>query len=463
MSRVSQDGIALDIFGQMPATVHSYTGITLCFPLLDGSQHPAVVSTLTAGLERLSASFPWVAGQVTNEGSGEDNSGIYKITPFENIPRLVVKDLRQDGSMPTMGALRDANFPMSMLDELVISPRATISLRPPENDPVLLIQANFITGGLLLTFSANHNAMDMAGQAQVLHLLSKACRNEPFTQEELKIGNCDRRNIVPLLQDYQPGPEVSRQIAKKPGPQAPANSGANATKPAPPRPLKCTWANFIFDAASLSALKAQAAETVTSGFISTDDAITALIWQCITRARSSRLEGRPVTEATLGRSVNVRSYLDIPETYPGFIQNMTYRTLKLQEVADGPLGAVASYLRAGLDRESIKYQTRSAATLLDSTPNKRTINPVGSLDLTVDIIVSSWVKTGCYGLDFGLGLGKPESVRRPRLMPLALDSLVYLLPKAPSGEIVIAICLRDEDMTKLKADETFAKYGRFGG
>jgi hypothetical protein len=29
------------------------------------------------------------------------------------------------------------------------------------------------------------------------------------------------------------------------------------------------------------------------------------------------------------------------------------------------------------------------------------------------------------------------------------------------GEIAVAICLRDEDMERLKADEEFAKYGRY--
>ena len=40
---------------------------------------------------------------------------------------------------------------------------------------------------------------------------------------------------------------------------------------------------------------------------------------------------------------------------------------------------------------------------------------------------------------------------------------MYLMPKAPDGEIVAAICLRDEDMERLRVDEGFTKYARFIG
>jgi len=45
----------------------------------DASSHSTIINTLINGLERLSASFPWLAGKVANEGSGEGNTGIFKI------------------------------------------------------------------------------------------------------------------------------------------------------------------------------------------------------------------------------------------------------------------------------------------------------------------------------------------------------------------------------------------------
>ncbi|WP_105605767.1 hypothetical protein [Cronobacter sakazakii] len=79
--------------GQQPFMVKIYTQISFCFPITDPSTHPAITATLKTGLQRLSQSFPWVAGQVKDDGTG-----VFKIKPFEETPPLVVKDLRDDPS-----------------------------------------------------------------------------------------------------------------------------------------------------------------------------------------------------------------------------------------------------------------------------------------------------------------------------------------------------------------------------
>ena len=455
----------LDIFGQQPL-LNIYTQICLCFSVADASSHSAIITTLTRGLERLSASFPWLAGKLINEGAGEGNSGIFKIKPFEKIPCLVVKEYRHDPSIPTMDVLRRANFPFSMLDESLVAPRKTI---PESSDdsaseptPVFLLQANFITGGLLLTFVGHHRVMDMTGQGQIIHLFSKACRNEQFTSEELSSGNLDRRNIIPLLDDsYEHGSELAHQIMKP----TPSHSNPNSTNgpPASPPPSNSTWAYFAFNRTSLTALKSLATKTITipSGYISTDDALSAFIWQSVIRTRLPRLS--PTAGSKFARAVDVRRYLDIPQAYSGLVQNMTYHTYTLQKLVEEPLGSVASELRLAVDPKTsnLGYNTHALATFLDRTPDKSVVSITATLDLSADIMLSSWARVDCYELDFNLGLGKPEAVRRPRFVPF--ESLIYLMPTSLDGEIAVAVCLRDEDMERLRADEEFAKYGRYIG
>ena len=440
-----------------------YTQICLCFSLPDTVSDSATIDMLTNGLERLSASFPWLAGQVVREGLGE---GVFKIKPLEKIPRLVVKDHRNDPSIPTMEALRQASFPFGMLDESIIAPCNTL----PESSngsatepvPVFLLQANFIVGGLLLTFVALHNTMDMTGQGQVMRLFSKACRNEPFTSEELSSGNLARSNLIPLLDDsYQQGPELAHQIVK---PNS-SHTIPNDTHPleAPSPAPKCLWTYFTFHPTSLQTLKALAAKTITfpPGYISTDDTLSAFIWQSVIRARLPRLT--PTTESKLARAVDVRRYLDIPQNYPGMIQNMTYHTDTLQQLIETPLGAVASQLRSAVDPKtsSLAYNTRALVTFLNRAPDKKGISFTATVDPSVDVMLSSWAKVDCCGLDFNLGLGQPEAVRRPRFEPF--ESLIYLMPKALDGEIAAAVCLRNEDMERLKSDEQFATYAKYVG
>ena len=142
---------------------------------------------------------------------------------------------------------------------------------------------------------------------------------------------------------------------------------------------------------------------------------------------------------------------------------MTYHTYTLQKLVEEPLGGVASQLRSALDPKTsnLGYSTRALATFLNRTPDKSIISFTATLDLSADIMFSSWAKLDCYELDFNLGLGQPEAIRRPQFGPV--ESLIYLMPRTLDGVIAVAICLRDEDMERLRADEEFAKYGRHVG
>ena len=441
----------LDIAGQQ-GLLKIYTQICLCFPLPETSSHQAIINTLTNGLERLTASFPWVAGQVVNEGASEGIIGVFKIKPLTNIPRLVVKDLRHDPSTPTWDALKQATFPSSMLNERILCPRKTLPIGEEESasavSEVFLLQANFITGGLLLSFLGQHQTMDMTGQAQVMDLFAKACYNVQFTGEELSSGNLSRQNIIPLLDEsYKQGLELDHQMIK----------------PAPPSiHPQCTWAYFTFSPPSLAILKSSATKSVPIGFISTDDALTALVWQAVTRARLSRLKS--TTETTLSRAVDARRYLDIPATYTGLLQNMAFDTCPFQQLLDEPLGGIASRLRSAVDPKTsdLAWRTRAFATCIRRSPNKIVVSFVGSFNTSKDVMISSWSKPDFYSLDFNLGLGKPEAVRRPEISE-PCEGLVYFMPKRLDGEVSIVICLRDEDMERLRADEGFTKYGTYIG
>ena len=273
---------------------------------------------LTKGLERLAASIPWTSGQVVNEGASDGNTGVFKIAPFEKLPGLIMKDLRPDPSHAelTMDNLIRKHFPVSMLDEGVLAPRNAIpSADEPDSRPVFLVQANIIHGGLILTLNGQHQAMDMTGQAEVIRLLSKACCNEPFTKEELSTGNLDHLSLIPLLEgdSWRTDTNLAFQMVD------PKSGGGYQQTLAPPN---STWSSFAFSADSLAELKALAMKDVDPPtYISTDDALSAFLWQSIVRARVPRLD--PEAKSTLARAVDVRRALDLSPAYPRLMQNMT--------------------------------------------------------------------------------------------------------------------------------------------
>ena len=446
--------VQLDAMGQQPL-LGIYTQLCFCFGLKDTSpvSVTVIIDILTTGLRRLTANLPWLAGQVADKGTIEDSSGRFRIKPWEKLPKFTFKDLRNNAEKPplTMEALRQATFPFSMLDENIIAPGKTLpaSHDASEPAPVFLVQATLITGGLLLTFNGQHQVMDMTGQGHLIHLLAKACRHEQFTDEEISTGNLARHNIIPLLSDEeyrQQESELARHIVKP----TPTPSPTEDT-------VICTWAYFVFPQTSLVALKTTATETAHTSYVSTDDALSAFIWQSVIRVRLRRLE--PTVQTTFARAVDVRPILGVSKMYPGLLQNMTFNTETLQTLVEKPLGYVASELRRSLDPEPLLRRTRALATFFERPSNKTVMSFTGSLDLSVDMMLSSWAKLDCRTFDFGFG--KPEAVRRPRFD--TVESLVYLLPRASNGEIAVGMCLRDEDLERLKADESFAKYAKYIG
>ena len=445
----------LSILEQTPRSRSLYTQLCFCYSVADGVSRTAIVETLTSGLQRLSISFPWLAGQVVQHGASEDKTATFKIVPYESLPRLVVKDLMTDDLAPTMEALRKAKFPFRMLKEDLICPRMTLAGGPGETysdpAPVLLLQANFIRGGLLLAIVACHGAMDIVGQVHMIRLLSKACRDEPFSAEEVMNGNRDRGNLFPLLRNWKPEPKPDAQMPR-PNTVHPNSEDHLVSSD----PTLLIWAYFAFSPSSLKALKDQARLSLTTslGFVSTDDAVCALIWQSIARARLARLD--PATDSTFTRTVDMRRHWNIPNSFPGNVVTKTTNTSTLQITVDETLGTVASQLRSKLDPGTLKHGMQVSATSMAHKSDRPAASPT---DQSRIIIMSSWSKVDCYDLDFGLGLGRPTSVRRPQFEPI--EGVVYLLPKAPDGEIVAGLCLRDDDMEKLTVDDEFMKYAEY--
>lgn len=446
----------LDITGNA-SCLDMHIQLCLCYAMPDCSPTSAesAVLSLKNGLEKLTRSLPWLAGQVVYEAPNKTHTGRTKIKPLGKTPVFIVKDLRQQPWGLTMKALREAQFPFRLLDEQAIAPIQSFSSAMPGPKPVVLIQANLIPGGLVLTVAGQHQAMDCPGMGQILHLLSKACHGQAFSAEEIAAANLPRYRLIPFLDDsYQPGPELYRRIIPPAQPfdstQAPS---ANSTP--------SSWINVIFEAVSLATLKRVAERDLSThlGFISTDDALTAFVWKSIVRARISRLQLDE--EATLCRAVNIRHLFDIPEGHPGMVTTCVYDTATLKALAEEPLGTTASRLRSELDHEKTQLAstTRATVTMLDRSTDKSILNYMGTIRSHIDLMFSSFSRVDAYGVDFNMGLGKPEAVRLP-LLP-ADPGIVYALPKRPDGQIVLAMCLEDRDIECLKNDGDFQQYGTF--
>jgi hypothetical protein len=464
----------IDAMGTSPSLFKLYTQLAFVFPLTRETSHSTITSALVNGLERFSDAFPWVAGQVQNINLDPTTPPAYKIRPFESIPRLCVKDYTNDESIPSLEEMEHAGFPMSMMNEKTWAPCPTLaslgfefsksSGEGSDPAPVLLLQISFIRGGMVLCINMQHNVCDMLGQASVIELLARACRGEEFTEEDLRIGNMNRAGLVPHINEngWKPGAELENQLLPI-EPPVETTSAPDTPVTEHPDPPVCSWVYFDFSEGSLKELRGEAEATLPadhSGFISTDDALSAFIFQRVLQARSSRLSN-PDRSVTFARAVDARRYLAVSPRYPGILQNMTYTTYPLQSLLDTPLGQIAAAMRRQVDPEicDIAYRTRALVTLLSQSPAAASrVSFTATIKTDADIMLSSWTKVPAYQYDFGQSFGRPVAVRRPGFVPF--ESLMYLMPKDPKGGVAAAMSLREEDLQRLKEDASWQKFAK---
>jgi len=109
-----------DVLGQIHL-LKAYTVLCIGFAIADGTEEGAVTA-IQKGATKLTKVFPWLAGQVVNEGSGPGNSGLFNIVPYEKHqknPPVIVKRLP---NLNYQDIVRN-KAPMSMLDGELLSPR----------------------------------------------------------------------------------------------------------------------------------------------------------------------------------------------------------------------------------------------------------------------------------------------------------------------------------------------------
>ncbi|EJT69933.1 hypothetical protein GGTG_12816 [Gaeumannomyces tritici R3-111a-1] len=450
-----------DVLGSLPM-LRRYSLISLFFRLADDSTgaQEKVVTHLQQALASLASAVPWLAGRVVFEGSDATRSGIRHIVSHRGTIPLFVKHLGQTtaadhGGFPSFAQLQDADFPMAFLDSDVLVPRIAISWDSTNPDivaPVLVLQANFVDGGLVLTVCSNHTTMDMTGLKIVIRYIAKACRGESLSSSEVAQANQDRRHVVPLLgDDYQPGPELDDSLVK------PAKDTLKAQGAAHPKPAK--WAYFKFSNPALAELKREASKQDAVPYITTDDAVSALCWQRIQAARRATLGPAAAAESQLCRTVSMRKALGL-EGYTGHVVDCAYA--RAADVCDLPLGAVAATLRRLVrDGDAQLRHFRAYATVLDRLDDKSAIVSGARLDPRSDVVVSSYVHLRSCADSFGPLLGAPVAARRPRMPPW--PSLLYLMPKDAGGGIAVAACLPEDEVEFLRRDEEMARYAVYIG
>ncbi|OAP63636.1 hypothetical protein AYL99_02863 [Fonsecaea erecta] len=452
------------IFGQM--CWDTYTIGVLGFRTATDSTPAVITKALDRAALKLLEAYPFLTGQVINEGRSSTSSGTYKIVPYapHSAGRSPVRPKDCTQLCPSYDEILQAHAPFSMLDGSVICPMRGMGYVYDQTVelPVFIIQANFIRGGLLLCFASMHNALDMNGQGVLIRQFAAAMRGEDFDPQLVAAGNQDADSIVPMLKDGEKG--LSHEEMRAPSSQIPAASPVPAPPPQEQPTQAASWAYWRFPQDKVAELKKLAMSCSTKQ-VSTNDAITALYTQRLTAVRVAGGRVSPDESIRCLRAADARARLDppVPEGYLGHLVGLAYTEWPAaRTVVESPLSTVASDLRQSLQKVDDHY-IRSLATLISRTEDKRAIFYGARKQLAKDIFISSWAQMDlAQTCDFGRLLGgKPDFVRRAKLDEL--PDLSYIMPKDKQGDMALGACLFKADMDSLEKDEVWNQYTRYVG
>lgn len=458
----------------------------MLFPLSTGVENRDLYGTLKAGLSLTLSEIPLIGGHLAPEEGPQ--SGRLQINIEEGYGiKFVYQDLptsHRAGFNYSYDQLQRDHFPISALDPDKIQsvPFAVTSPRPA----TMGVQATFIHHGLILSTCIHHRVSDALGLATVLKVWAKNTRIvDAMNGSDLVAANYKFRETsmdrapmrkglkgaqmrdFPEYRVHKVPKEINPGLAK----QVLAPQGSSSASTSLSAPLKLCI--FRISAPQLSQLKSAAsAPNPSDEWISTNDALCALLWRHITRARTRAVFTAnfgplcPETPLNFSLALEARRRMvpALPEEYLGnaiFHCPITsdFGTVTSSSV---PLHAIAKLIREAVTRyDSAKIH--GVIGLIDSMAQATDLLMRVHDDPMRGLVVTSWVDTGLYQLEWGGGLGKAESVRLPGVTLPGGTPVCGIFPRMPDGGLEVLVNLEVESIEALRGDQEFAIFAEWRG
>lgn len=474
-----------------------FVPIVEVFELPDGADKEEIVATFRKGLEFALTQYPVVNGSLhMDEGNGRlcmfhdilalemYNSltairvGI--VTKRTDTVSLFVEHLdRDDGEEqhPSFQELAERHFPASELLPAKLLPKVVTEkmiFSPVGQDAkdgllVATFQITFIRGGFILGLAMHHSITDAPGCDGFLTTWaenSTAAKNgSPF--RPIDDSNRDRSR---LSAPKPPSAERWKQLDGK------FTTLKDVGGPTPPPPADfvvppITSRTWHLSSASLEQLKADASPVQGPGnsdgeaqsWISTYDAVMALFWKTMTRAKIPLLKPSMDDKSSIVHPANARSRLDppLPSRYLGNGCALPRAgPLPVGDLIEADLRRLAPLVRQGIKEITPQY-TAEMPEWVAGLRDRRWITVNMSNFLGLDLAGTSWQGMEAYQKhDFGFGL--PVALRWPNP---SFEGYVFIFPQrsgvkgaAPDEGLEVCVCLEAGSADRLLKDEELLKY-----
>ena len=493
--------------------------VTLLYFPLPRPDIARIASRLKSSLQRTFETLPILSGTVQPVRQSEQRGSLCVGAPWNTIDDVFrVNDLTS--SDLDYENLRQKHFPMTTSER-----HDLLSILPNPlgaENPVMMAQVNFVRNGMILVQFLHHSFMDGLGGVTIMELWATFCRgengaelisDEMMDRERLMLGDEagrweDFREYVYGSETYESGKRLQDMgsragllhrgyslatwifnslatFSKETLPRLllPANS-SRKTPSAPQLPKELDTGIFFFPRSKLAALKSFVSASVASAvpsrhdsrtpvYISTNDALSALVFACVTEARKSIRSINTQQAIPFAIAVSGRRLLNppLPEKWIGNIGLFCHLDL--------PLDSVTAESR---NIATIAHQVRKRLLQLDDTYINRLIGALRTVDDISKVapacrasedwrfMISPWTSMGFYGMDWGREIGaKCERVRVPKLDRPAYDGVNVVLPelKVENGTaeedagLEFLVALEKRTMQRLKGMEEWTRWAQW--
>ncbi|KAH8819332.1 transferase family-domain-containing protein [Xylogone sp. PMI_703] len=447
-----------------------YVLIAEVYALPENADRETIVKNITTGLEIAVSQYPVLAGTLEMDAT---TGQMWVAKKRNSTVSLHVKYMLDKDEFLSYEELERRDFPASLIVGNKLLPESVTAkqLHSPLGDnndggiAIAKFQINFIPGGLIIGVAVHHALSDGPGCDGLLTAWAQnsaaAANGTPFVldQKQFSIHGSP-------LDVGKPSAEQMTQL------QQAIPVVKDAGGPMPPPPENFTMPSLVqqmwhFPKTKAGMLKAQASSIEKDGsWISTYDAIIALLWSSITRAKLDLLKPNLDAKALLVHAVDTRKIWDppLPQRFLG-VGSAPARCEPLlikDIIAPENLPKLAASVRASIKDMTPQYLT-SLLQWVAGHDDQRWLEISVNSFLGIDLGASSWQGMTAYEKhDFGFGL--PKALRWPSP---PFDGFVFAYPSraamkdATADEgIEVCVCLEESCHQRLIKDEVLLAYAQ---
>ncbi|KAK2041430.1 hypothetical protein LZ31DRAFT_625739 [Colletotrichum somersetense] len=391
-------------------------------------------------------------------------AGVVKLQKLRHgdVEGVSVKDLRAPGAFPMdYTELKARAFPVSAFDAGTIC-RRSVWAAPRERLPVSLPQANFIQGGMILSWCIFH----MFGDGKTFLIWTKIWAEECRRAQGLDIVDPFKLDEA-LLRDLQ---RLMKPTGKNKGR---AEDHTEYTilpltpEGLPPKLLSEDHREqvFYFSPESLARLKSEASPTNATDstkqtWISTNDALSELLWRTVIAVQSplETIEGDPVSVFNIAIDGRLRTDPPVHPDALGCFLGYVAPSIPIRKMlGSASLADLAILIRQALVRADNQF-VDDVATLVDKVEDVDRVVPTAFLDVPGNnCIQTSWVNFALYDVQWGPTLGdKIQAVRAPHVG--VINGLQVVMPILADGGMEILVGVEKDCLEKLLHEPLWMRF-----